>query len=145
MPTDLAAGLNTLSASEPNRFLLHRKSGTEYFIIERRINQGRDKALAGSGLAIWHIDELGSNTEPQAASEGHQHAECVMLQADGQSELELGLDDGDATDLFGPEPNPVFVEGTALSAQWWDGTPSGLQIHSIEASNGDLRFVVELA
>ena len=143
--TDIVAGVNTLSASEPNRFLIHRKSATEYFIIERRRNAGRDKTLASSGLAIWHIDELGSNTDPEAAPEGHQHAECVMLQADGQSELELGIDDGDASDLFGAEPNPVFTQGTALSSDWWDGTPSGLQIHSVESSNGDLRFVATLA
>jgi len=142
---EVAPGLNSLSAAKPDRFLIHRKSETEYFILELRLNRGRDEALAGAGLAIWHIDELASNAEPESAPAGHQHAECVMLQADGKRQLELGQGDGDATDLFGPEPNPVFVAGTALSGNWWDGSPSGLQIHAIARKGDDLQFVAQIS
>lgn len=140
----LRAGQQTLPPSTTNQFLIHRKNDTEYFIVENRRNHGRDAMLMSSGLAIWHIDELGSNTRPDAAPEGHQHAECRLLQADGLDELDLGLDDGDAQDLFGPDPNPVFVDGTSLSGRWWDGSDSGLQIHSIQAIGDDLSFIVEL-
>ena len=74
----------------------------------------------------------------------HQHAECVLLQADGADDLGRGNGDGDSRDLFGPDPGPVFVDGTPLAARWWDGSPAGLQIHSLEADGDDLLFVAEL-
>lgn len=143
--TPIAAGEQRLPPASSNQFLIHRKDETEYFIIENRRNRGRDATLAGSGLAIWHIDELGSNSSPSTSPDGHQHAECVLVQADGLDELGRGIDDGDSGDLFGPASGPVFVDATPRSARWWDGNASGLQIHSIQALGEDLSFIVELA
>ena len=142
--TPLTADRHRLPPASSNRFLLHQRSDTEYFILENRRQTGRDAMLPGSGLAIWHIDELGSNARPLDAPEGHQHAECVLLQADGADDLGRGNGDGDSRDLFGPDPGPVFVDGTPLAARWWDGSPAGLQIHSLEADGDDLLFVAEL-
>jgi M6 family metalloprotease-like protein len=143
----LAAGEQRLPPSSSNRFLIHRRSGvdTEYFLLENRRRDGRDAALAASGLAVWHIDELGDNFEPGRSMAGHQHAECRLLQADGLTELDDGSDDGDGTDLFGPGPDPVFVDGTARAPRWRDGTPAGLQIHSLRNDGDDLVFTVELS
>ena len=140
----LTSGRHRLPPSTTNRFLIHQRSETEYFILENRRREGRDAMLPGSGLAIWHIDELGSNARPDEMPEGHRHAECRLLQADAAQDLDRGADDGDTMDLFGPDPGAVFVEGTALAAQWWDGTPAGLQIHSLEADGDDLVFVAEV-
>jgi M6 family metalloprotease-like protein len=140
----ITAGEQQLAPASSNAFLIHRKNETEYFLFENRRNRDRDAELASSGLAVWHIDELGSNSNPRASPDGHQHAECVLLQTDGLDELGRGIDDGDARDLFGPAPGPVFIEGTPRSARWWDGSDSGLQIHSIQAVGEDLSFVVEL-
>lgn len=141
----LTPGQHRLPPSSSNRFLLHQRSDTEYLILENRRQQGRDVMLPGSGLAVWYIDELGSNARPLDAPEGHQHAECMLLQADGADDLGLGNGDGDAADLFGPGPAPIFVDGTPLAPRWRDGTPTGLQIHSIEADGDDLLFEAELA
>ncbi|SDC44611.1 M6 family metalloprotease domain-containing protein [Variovorax sp. CF079] len=140
----LAAGRQTLSAAEPNRFFIHRRNATEYFIVEARRMVGRDAGLMNDGLAIWHVDELGSNTHSETAPEGHQHYECALLQADGLDELRLGSDDGDAQDLFGVSSGPVFGKGAKVGSPWWDGTPSGLSIHSLEATGANLTFLVEL-
>ena len=140
----LSAGPQRLSPSTTNQFLIHRRSDTEYFLLENRRNHGRDAALGSSGLAVWHVDELGSNFDATQAPIGHQHEECRLLQADGLTELDDGGNDGDSTDLFGTDPNPLFVDGTPLAARWWDGSDAGLQIHSLRAEGEDLLFTVEL-
>lgn len=140
----LVPGTNRLPPARSNRFLLHARNDTEYFILENRRSEGRDAMLHSSGLAIWHIDELGSNARPTDAPPGHQHAECVLLQADGSDDLGQGTDDGDGGDLFSPGAGPLFADGTALAARWRDGTPARLQIHSLQADGGDLVFEAEL-
>ncbi len=142
--TPIGSGLQRLGPASSNRFLVHTRSDTEYFILENRRREGRDMMLPSSGLAVWHIDELGSNARPNDAPEGHRHAECVLLQADSRDDLGRGDGDGDDGDLFAPAPGPVFVDGSQRAARWWDGTPVGLQIDSIEADGDDLVFNVEL-
>jgi len=142
----LTPGRHSLSTLEPNRFYIHARTTdkTEYFLIEGRRNTGRDAGLSSTGLAIWHIDELGSNTHPADGPAGHQHYECTLLQADGLDELRLGEDSGDSQDLFGTAEGPAFGEGSPISGTWWDGTPSGLRIHSVEASGSELGFTAEI-
>jgi immune inhibitor A len=63
-------------------------------MVENRQKTGRDGALPGSGVAIWHIDENQSdNTNPLAYKVG-------LLQADGLRQLEQGKNSGDAGDLY---------------------------------------------
>lgn len=140
----LDAGEHRLAPSTKNQFLIHRRSDTEYFLLENRRNHDRDAALGSSGLAVWHVDELGSNFDSAQAPAGHQHVECRLLQADGLTELDDGGDDGDGADLFGPGESALFVDGTPRAARWRDGTPAGLQIHSLRAEGEDLVFTVEL-
>ena len=81
------------------------KSGPEYFMIENRQTKGRDTALPGSGLAVWHIDESRSdNTNPLAYKVG-------LMQADGKRDLELAKNNGDDGDLF-----PGSSKKTGISA-----------------------------
>lgn len=136
----ITSGEHRLPPSTTNRFLIHRRSETEYFLIENRRNQGRDAALAASGLAIWHIDELGSNFDAANAPEGHRHAECRLLQADGLQELDEGKDDGDGADLFGDGVSLVFVDDTPRAARWWDRTSAGLQIEAVRVEGEDVVF-----
>jgi M6 family metalloprotease-like protein len=137
--TKVTAGLNTSAPAGANQFFLHRKGSTEYFIIENRHKAGRDQALPGSGLAIWHIDELGDNQNEQMTAA--LHYECSLAQADGRHDLE---DDprnfGDATDLFGAGVNNHFGGGTNPNSKWWDGTASGLDINAISAANAEMTF-----
>ncbi|HWP11766.1 MAG TPA: M6 family metalloprotease domain-containing protein [Ramlibacter sp.] len=142
-PELIARGKICRASAQGNRFFILEKSpgATEYFLIEHRQRSGRDAALAGEGLAIWHIDELGSNTAPDTAPRGHRHDECALVQADGRDDL-AGVNDGDDSDLFSATGQPVFSASGKPSSRWWDGTPSGPQISRIRPFDGGLEFVV---
>ncbi len=137
-------GEHRLPPSAQNRFIVHRRSETEYLLLENRRNTGRDAALHSAGLAVWHVDELGSNYEPAKARPGHQHAECRLLQADGLAELDEGLDDGDGGDLFAPGSGALFDPAGGRPARWWDGQDTGLRIHAVREEGDALVLRVEV-
>ena len=141
LPQPIARGRAFTAAAAGNHCFILQKSATEYFLIEYRQRAGRDAALPAEGLAVWHVDELGSNTDPDSADAAHRHYECALVQADGRNDL-VGGNDGDDADLFGPTAQPVFAPGTKPSSLWWDGSASGLQISMIRAVAGGLEFTV---
>jgi hypothetical protein len=129
--TTLEPAVTATVSSGRNDFLFHRKSATEYFIIENRQQDQRDAALPDAGLLIWHVDELGSNSNEQMTAS--EHYELSLEQADGRFDLERNADYGDGNDLFG-SPGPVaFSATTSPNSNWWDGTPSGLSIVDVSA------------
>lgn len=137
--TKITARLSATAVAGENKFFIHRKSPTEYFIIENRNRGGRDQSLPGSGLAIWHIDELGDQQNEQMAAT--RHYECSLVQADGRHDLEEDNQNlGDATDLFGLGVNDHFGNGTNPNSRWWDGTSSGLDIRAISAPGAAMTF-----
>ena len=141
--TELTPGMNATISAGVNDFYIHRKSPTEYFIIENRHNTNRDQALPSSGLAIWHIDELGLNNNQQMTPT--KHYECSLLQADGRFDFERFLPHqprGDANDLFHAGGNTRFGNATNPHSRWWDGTPSGLEISNISAAGSIMKFTV---
>jgi M6 family metalloprotease-like protein len=114
-----------------NQFLIHRKNATEYFILENREKAGRDTSLPDAGLAIWHVDENGSNNNEQMTAA--QHYECSLEQADNRFDMEHGKNTGDSDDLFGSPAKTTFGASTAPGSKWWDGTVSGLEIVDVSA------------
>ena len=127
--TVLKPGMTASVAAGSNDFLVHRKSATEYFIIENRQQSGRDVGIPDNGLAIWHVDQLGSNNNEQMTPS--QHYELSLEQADDLFDLEHGLNQGDPGDLFGGPAARSFGSLTAPSSKWWDGSPSGLELAQI--------------
>jgi hypothetical protein len=136
---DLTPGQVSLTAAN-NDFALLRKSSTEYFIIENRAATGRDTILGTSGLAVWHVDELGSNENQRGSPSSHY--ECALIQADGLRELERGIDWGDGKDLFRQGYKDAFSAATVPASNWWDATPSGLDIAEIGGAGPTMTFVV---
>ena len=128
----VTAAPGNASLTAGNSFLLHRRNADEYFIVENRQRSGRDAALPGSGLAVWHVDEKGSNNRPQSAP--HNHYECALVQADGLTEIENGLNAGEARDLFAG-PAAVFSRG-------WrnDPAPPSLTIDKISGPAPTMTF-----
>ncbi|HJQ56482.1 MAG TPA: M6 family metalloprotease domain-containing protein [Vineibacter sp.] len=114
-----------------NSFLIHPRSATEYFILENRQRTGRDAGLPDAGLAIWHVDELGNNSNEQMTSA--MHYQLSLEQADGRFDLERAANGGDSDDLHGAPGRTRFGVGTAPNSNWWDGTASGLDIISVSA------------
>jgi immune inhibitor A len=114
------------------------RSGPEYFLLENRQATGRDTALPGSGLAIWHIDETRSdNTNPMAYKVG-------LVQADGKRDLEMSANGGDAGDLWpGASRKTAFTDRTVPSTRSNAGAPTNVAITGIAAANGKVTFKVK--
>ena len=129
----------TLSAAN-NDFYVYSKSATEYMIVENRQKAGRDTFIPDAGLAIWHVDENGSNSNEQMTSS--MHYECSLVQADNRFDLEKNANAGDAEDLFSSPNNTQFSDSTNPDSKWWDGSNSGLNITSVSASGATMTFVV---
>ena len=140
--TDISAGLNASIRAGVNDFYILRKNQTEYFIIENRQKVGHDQALPASGLAIWHIDELGNNDNQDMTPASHY--ECSLEQADGEFDferLEPNRPFGDANDLFHGGGNTRFGDATNPDSRWWDGTSSGLSITNISNNGPIMTFI----
>jgi immune inhibitor A len=111
------------------------KKGPEYFLIENRQRAGRDVALPGSGLAVWHIDETQTgNTNPLCYMVG-------LVQADGKRDMELNRNDGDPGDLFpGAQSVTAWNDHTTPPAHANDGTPTGVALSQISEKDGVIRL-----
>nr|VFK56647.1 MAG: M6 family metalloprotease domain-containing protein [Candidatus Kentron sp. TC] len=132
----------TLAAGE-NDFAMFAKDSGEYFLIENRVKSGRDQSLPDEGLAIWHVDESGSNNHEQMTPS--QHYELSLEQADGEFRLEsTGGHGGDSTDLYG-EANKRFADATTPNSKWWNGTASNLEIFDITAPGAAVSFKTKLS
>ncbi|MGD9364321.1 MAG: M6 family metalloprotease domain-containing protein [Desulfobacteraceae bacterium] len=127
----------SLAAAE-NQFAMLTKTGGEYFIIENRLKSGRDASLPDEGLAIWHVDEDGSNNNEQMTPT--QHYELSLEQADGDFRLESSpYHYGDTSDLYGGT-NQRFADDTTPNSKWWDGSASNLEIFDISAPDATISF-----
>jgi M6 family metalloprotease-like protein len=136
--TRLAGTVTGALPAGHNEFFLHARSATEYFILENRDRTGRDVMLPDTGLAIWHVDEAGDNSEE--AMTAAQHYECSLVQADGRHDLEHGGNDGDDRDLFSADGTRDFGDTTTPHSKWWDGTSSGLTIRNVGPAGDKIEF-----
>lgn len=115
-----------------NEFALvpHPTLATEYFMLENRHRAGRLAGAPADGLAIWHVDENGSNDNQEMLPESHY--EIALLQADGYFGLELDWSGGDEGDLWPFDTSwATCIEctpNTVPSTRWWSGESSGLAV-----------------
>lgn len=150
--TSASFATGTLSSSGPafNRFYRFGRPGvdTEYFLLENRQRAGRDATLPASGIAIWHIDELGDrdnqNLEPNPY---HDNYEVTLEQADNLWHFQYNLNSGDSNDLYYAGNTAAaygneFSDGTGPSANWWDGTPSGAIFSDFGPSGVTMTFSI---
>ncbi len=110
------------------------KKNPEYFLIENRQKSGRDSALPGSGLAVWHIDEKQSaNTNPLSYRVG-------LVQADGKRDLENNRNSGEAGDLFPGIGTVTGIDDSSNpSTRANDGTTTGVSIKQIAETSGLIK------
>jgi len=123
--------LNTLEEKKTECYRLWTKgaNGPEYFLLENRQAKGLDAALPGSGLAVWHIDERQSNNDNPLAYL------VALLQADGNKDLELLKNSGDAGDLFPGDKGIAAVDNnTTPSTRANTGSPSRVALTNIAMS-----------
>jgi immune inhibitor A len=114
-PTKItAAGTLTLDTlankkTECYRVALGPVARNEYILIENRQKAGRDAALPGHGLAVWHIDDTQSNNDNPLAYK------VALVQADGRRDLELLKNDGDSADVFPGSQGVTSVSGSSAA------------------------------
>ena len=140
-PTALTTPQTGLSASAATRNVfkyVNPSLATEYYLIENRQQSGRDTALPANGLAIWHVDEHGSNDNEQRTAA--QHYECTLVQADNLWHMESNANLGDANDLWKAPTYTTCGPATTPSTAWWSGTASNLRISSISTSGATMTF-----
>lgn len=136
-PTAIANGVNRVSTDlEP--VLIHQRSATEYFLIENRQAVGRDASLPSSGLAVWHVDERGSNDNEQMTPA--KHYECALVQADARNDLERRANDGGPGDLFASPGATTFGPGSVPNSHWWNKSRSSLEIEEISSPATVMTF-----
>ncbi|MHC4906251.1 MAG: M6 family metalloprotease domain-containing protein [Planctomycetota bacterium] len=138
----------TIRSHQANSFTTYRYSHPtneqEFFLIESRLQTGRNSTIPDEGLLIWHVDEAkygyGANDEEDMTPELHY---CVSVeQADGAFHLENDNNGGGSGDLFHAGDNDAFNDTTLPDAKWWDGSDSGLDISDISAVGSSMSFVV---
>lgn len=116
----------------------HPTLANEYYLVSNRQQTGRDSGLPDAGIAIWHIDEDGSNNNEQMTPT--LHYEVTLVQADGDWDLENNRNFGDSTDLYDAGSYNQCGPMTDPNTNWWAGDTSGLYIHSVSASGSTMTF-----
>ncbi len=141
--TEMTHGATITLDASMNDFAILKHNENEYFIVENRMKSARDSSLPGSGLAIWHVDEFGNNSNEQM--ESNKHYELSLEQADNKFELERRRGHlGNKGDLFSDATHTLFSDNTSPNSQWWDGSSSNLEIYDISESNDVMSFKVRL-
>ena len=137
-PTAPVNGANTLPCSLKNALLLTKpgSGGKEHYLLAGFRNTGRMGGYAGSGLAVFHIDEnKDGNVEPERTQE--KHYEAALVQADGRNDLETAEGRANAEDLFYSGNNTALNASTTPHSNWWDGSASGVVLSAIGAAGGE--------
>jgi M6 family metalloprotease-like protein len=150
--TSTSAALAIVSASGTNfnHFYRYQKPGvsTEYFLVECRYKTNRDVNLFASGVAIWHVDELGDhNNQSLVPNSTHANYEVTLVQADNQWHFERNINSGDNYDLYhsgntSAGYNNTFTDISSPNAHWWNGVSSGVNFHDFTARGNNMSFVV---
>ena len=111
---------------------------TEYFLVENRVQNGLDKYLPASGLAVYHCDTMGSNELEDGTPD--RHYQCALLQADGHRDLENDFNDGDAGDLYGKVDTVALSKDSTPSSRTWRGSDSGFLLRDISQPSKEISF-----
>lgn len=89
--------------------------------------------VGGRGIYIEHVDYSDFENAVPIQQKVNNHFTWEIIQADGRTDLQDGLNLGDPGDPFpGTRNMRVFTEDTQPAARWWDQTPVGIRITNIE-------------
>lgn len=148
--SSLVGTVTSLPGAGFNGFYRYAKPGvsTEYFLVECRNNTSHDAALPGSGVLVWHIDELGHNSAHNLnPNTTHNNYEATVVQADNLWDLEHNNNNGDANDLYyNGNPSGAYnnqlTDASSPNAHYWDGTDSGIHFSGFSPSGATMTFQI---
>ena len=149
--SNLTATLSISGGVNSNRFYRYDKPGstTEYFLIENRQQTNWDSNLPASGLAIWHVDELGErDNQSVLTNSAHANYELTLVQADNLFHFQNNMNGGDSNDLYFRGNTAIgygdrFSDRSLPGATWWDGSPSYVNFHDFSSNGVEMTFSVE--
>src|SRR5262249_34990614 len=122
------------------------ESFTEHFLVENRQAIGFDRSLPGSGLVVYHINEVvigsglaGNQVNPR------EFPGLLLVGADGRLDLMTGYNRGEASDAFpGPLDRTVFDDVTLPSTHAFNGGVTNVALRDIRADGQNMRFVAQV-
>ncbi len=119
--------------------------GTEYFLVENRLQEGSDQYLPGQGVLVYHVDD--TRTDDLGGPSAYR---VRVVAADGRDDLESSTGDyGDAADFF-PGTGVVrsLTEATIPSSRDYAGFDTGIRmtnIHGVTDGQADGTFHLALS
>ena len=117
------------------------RNTNESFYIETRRRTGRDAALPGEGLIIWHIHRQGDNVRRNpATAPAFTLAKPVQANRTTANSMEGVSPDANAP-FAGPTGNRSSFNSTSTRrAVWHDGTAANINLNSVSAVGNTMNF-----
>ena len=127
----------------PQCYRVNTPDSLESFLLEHRMQQGWDTHLPGHGLMITHIHTGITAQCPNANGvNANVNLKGVDLEAaDGQIHMDLGINRGDAGDLFPGSAGTTHFDDTSIpNALNYSGNNSGVCLQNITEAGGVITF-----
>ncbi|WP_440056827.1 M6 family metalloprotease domain-containing protein (plasmid) [Pseudoalteromonas sp. T1lg65] len=132
--------LTHVSGSNTSYKWSNPSNSREAFYIEAIHQSGQNSEQPDSGLAIWHVDSQGNNSNEWYPYIQMEHADAKR---DPENNVNRG-DGGDLYDIAGEFtkdlPNALSSKGT--NARWWNGSDSGLKLVEISDPAQQISFTI---
>jgi M6 family metalloprotease-like protein len=139
-------GVQSIAANVHTLYRWTNQANTnEAFYLEAIQKTGQNTNQPDDGLAVWHIDPAGNNS-----NEWHPYVQ--LEPADGKRDIENKVNYGDATDLYDgasykafndTTPNNLTSKGT--NAKWWNGSNSGFALSNIGVPGASVSVTIGAA
>lgn len=111
----------------------------EAFYIENIQQEGVNQAQPDAGLAVWHVDPDGENSNESLPFVQLEHA-------DGNRDPESLRNLGDDSDLFTSGDfgfnSPNYIDDLSTNSRWSNGSDSELDINQINESTNTISFTI---
>ncbi len=133
----------TATANDPEAVFYYQNpsNANESYYWEVIKQTGRNVAMPGEGVLVWHVDIGSSNNYEHMLPNMHYYV--TVVQADNRWDLEHHRGSGNGYDLYYENNNSELSMHSEPQAQWWDGTPSALVLKDISAIGDEMSFSVE--
>ena len=138
------------SEQQADCYLLWKRGSysNEYFLLENRQRTSFDAALPGSGLLIYHIDNnivTQNDREWFPGYEDNSHYLVAIEQAEGDWDLDRGVNRGDAADPWpGALNRKTFDYSTTPNSRNYDGVWTGVAVRNIEIKDDVVNCDIEV-